>query len=154
MKKMHTILITGVVAIVLVVGAAYTYTRNAVSPTLPAAHQTIVTLGDTKVVADIADTDALRAQGLSGRSKLDDLHGMLFVFQYEGYPTFWMKDMLIPIDMLWLSSDKKVVYVVPNATPESYPATFKPDEKARYVLEVAAGWAARHSIEIGSSASF
>ncbi len=113
-----------------------------------------ITLGDTTVFADIADSPEERARGLSGRRSLSEIEGMLFVFENDDRHSFWMHDMLISIDMIWLSSDKRVVYIVPNATPESYPTSFAPDDNARYVLEVPANWAARHKVIIGSQAIF
>ena len=115
---------------------------------------TRITLGDTTITADIVDTVPERQKGLSGRTSLDDVHGMLFVFQEDGQHVFWMKDMLISIDIIWLSVDKQVIHIVQNATPESYPELFRPDGAARYVLEVPAGWAERHSVVLGSVATF
>lgn len=116
--------------------------------------QVSVTLGDATLVADIAATADERAQGLSGRERLAETEGMLFVFEEDARHSFWMKDMLIAIDMIWLSSDKRVVFIVPNAAPESYPASYSPDDNARYVLEVPAGWAARHGVTVGAAASW
>ncbi len=118
------------------------------------ADQTAVTLGDATVIADVAATADTRAQGLSGRSSLAEGEGMLFVFDEDDRHSFWMKDMLITIDMIWLSKDKQVVHIVPNAKPDSYPASYAPYDNARYVLEVPAGWKARHGVTLGSIASF
>ncbi len=111
-------------------------------------------LGTGQVIADIADDVAERKQGLSGRAGLGEDEGMLFVFQDDGAHGFWMNEMLISVDMIWLDSDKRVVFIIENASPESYPKTFKPSTSSRYVLEVPAGWAKRHNVATGTVASF
>ena len=146
-----------VVAIAVLFGGSATWWTHTPSATvLPAStyRQTRVELGGTSLVADIADTDPLRELGLSGRTGLKENEGMLFVFQTDGQHSFWMKDMLFPIDMVWLSADKKVVYIAANAQPGSYPATFNPESPSRYVIELPAGWAARHHVTVGSQAQF
>ena len=66
-----------------------------------------------------------------------------------------MKDMNYPIDIVWLDKDKKIVYIVKNAPPESYPyETFVPKQDARYVLELPAGTVGPKSIVIGKEAAF
>ena len=63
--------------------------------------------------------------------------------------------MNFPIDIIWLDKDKKVVYIVKNAPPESYPyEQFEPKEEVRYVLEVAAGTVQQKKITIGAVAQF
>lgn len=125
-----------------------------IQPEPIAPNQVRVTLGGKTVVADVVDTEPLREKGLSGRTALSDEEGMLFVFPSDGTYAFWMKDMLIPIDMIWLASDKRAVYIAANASPQSYPNSFVPDTQARYVLEVPAGWTERYRISVGSEASW
>ncbi len=63
--------------------------------------------------------------------------------------------MKYPIDIVWLDKDKKVVYIVKNAPPESYPyENFTPKQDARYVLELPAGTVSKKSIAIGKEAMF
>lgn len=111
-----------------------------------------VRLAGQTVRVDVADTPASREQGLSGRMGLAPDEGMLFVFPADGVYAFWMNDMLFSIDILWLSASGTVVYMAENATPDSYPATYKPNTPARYVLELPAGWAKAHNLKIGDSA--
>src|SRR3989338_5701660 len=59
-------------------------------------------IGDQAVRVTVADTPESRERGLSGRDGLASDEGMLFVFQNDGYHTFWMKDMLFSIDIIWL----------------------------------------------------
>lgn len=98
---------------------------------------------------EIVDTDEERERGLSDRSHVPPEYGMLFVFETEATPGFWMKDMLVSIDMVWLSSDGIIVGITENIAPETYPALFYPPSPVRYVLEVAAGEAARKGWKAG-----
>lgn len=97
----------------------------------------------------VADTPETRAQGLGGREGLAPDEGMLFVFDEDGYHTFWMKDMRFSIDIVWLSALGSVVDIEEHVSPESYPATVSPDTPSRYVLELPAGYVGRHSVERG-----
>lgn len=101
---------------------------------------------------DIADTPAERAQGLSGREVPQD-YGLLFVFPEDGIYGFWMKDMLVPIDMVWLSEEFVIVDIDAGVSPDTYPETFESSVSVRYVLEVAAGEAVRKGWDIGTKLS-
>jgi uncharacterized membrane protein (UPF0127 family) len=114
-----------------------------------------ITLPQGKVHAEVANTPASRAQGLSGRSGLSSDEGMLFVFDHSGKYGFWMKDMLFSIDIVWINEDGVVVHVVHNATPASYfvtnpPQTFMNTPDARYVLELASGQAEKFGLYLGT----
>lgn len=103
----------------------------------------------------IADDDAKLKQGLSGVAKLPPDGGLLMKFSHDDTWGIWMKDMKIPIDIIWLDAGKKVVYIVKNAAPElSTTTTFIPKDKARYVLELPAGSVERAAIRTGLTATF
>jgi uncharacterized membrane protein (UPF0127 family) len=143
-----------IVAIVCVVlsHASQTASKNiafAVDPLYPTFVHTKISFGKTTVDAAVADTEALRTQGLSGSAMLPDGHGMLFVFPKPGLYSFWMKDMQYPIDMIWITSDKKVSYIENHATPDSYPQTFVSDVPSQYVVEVPDGFAKAHDVRVG-----
>lgn len=112
----------------------------------------IIVLAGQALHVDVAATDAARAKGLGGRTSLGEGEGMLFVFPVDGDWGFWMKDMRFPIDILWLSSQKEVVYIAPSVSPETYPSVFHADKPARYVLEVPAGWTEAHKVGVGDVA--
>ncbi len=111
-------------------------------------------LGGEALLLEVADTDALRAQGLSGHKPFAPNEGMLFVFPIEGKHSFWMKDMLFPIDILWLDNDYRIVDVKEKATPESYPESFTPSVPALYVLELSAGFFEAHKLKKGDRLEF
>lgn len=113
-----------------------------------------VWIGDSVFDARIAQTESELKRGLSGTKKLANNEAMLFVFAQEAKYSIWMKDMHIPIDVIWLDSKKNVVHIVRNMTPLSYPKSFKPTVPARYVIEVPAGMAKTMNITVGSSATF
>lgn len=110
-----------------------------------------LSFGDTVVRVELATTSAARARGLSGRSVLAEGEGLLFVFPQEDRHAFWMKDMYFPIDILWLSSEGRVLSLAAQVRPDSYPASFRPPVPARYVLELPGGYAQAHDVGEGSS---
>ena len=106
---------------------------------------------DVKVV----DSDPARQHGLSGTRELAKTEGMLFVFDTEYTWGIWMKDMFISIDILWLNNDKRVIHIVKNAEPSSYPeTTYRPDKPAKYVLELPAGSVEQKNIQVGDTVTF
>lgn len=103
----------------------------------------------------IADTEASRIQGLSGVEKLRPNGGLLMKFDEDNLHGIWMKDMNVPLDILWLDKDKKIIYIVKNATPEmSTDRIFTPKNPARYVIELAAGSVTKSAIRTGETAVF
>lgn len=108
-----------------------------------------VTVKNEDFLIDIAHKEVYRNRGLSGRKELGSNEGMLFVFDTDDYWGFWMKDMLIPLDMIWLDASGKVVYIEKRVAPETFPKAFIPTTKARYVFEVASGTADRLNIVEG-----
>lgn len=133
-----------VVIVAVCAGAFYWY----VQPKPPSGKE--IHVDSHALWVEVADTDASREQGLSGRTQLPEGQGMLFVFDTEDLWGFWMKDMRFPIDMLWADANGRITTVVENASPDSYPQIFYPTQLAKYVLEVPAGYAARNGITEGS----
>ena len=109
-----------------------------------------VSVGKNQLFVDVVSTDDDRAKGLSGREKLGEKEGLLFVFEDDAPHGIWMKDMRFPIDIIWIGSDSMVIEVVENAMPATYPEVFRPDGDAAYVLEVNAGVAERIGIQKGT----
>lgn len=97
-------------------------------------------------------TEAELQKGLSGTKSLPEGEAMLFVFGGDSKWGIWMKDMNYAIDIVWLDSDRTVVYTIKNATPESYPEIFRPDVDARYVIELPSGTIERTGITKGDAA--
>jgi uncharacterized membrane protein (UPF0127 family) len=85
------------------------------------------------------------------RESLGRNEGMLFVFEQSGFYPFWMKNTLIPLDIIWIDEDWRIVSIaesVPPCRAEPCP-TYPPAAQARYVVEVNAGFARRHGVARG-----
>jgi len=109
--------------------------------------------GTVDVTLEVADTPERQQRGLMYRSTLPDGHGMLFVFDQDEDHTFWMKNTLIPLDMLFIAADGRVVGIHAEATPLST-ASIGVGMPSRFVLEVPGGWTARHRIAPGARVEF
>lgn len=95
---------------------------------------------DTKTLCTIvAYSNIERIKGLSGVDNFLDFDAMLFVFEKEGKHGIWMKDMLMPLDIIWLDANKQIVHLEKNVSPDSYPKSFNPGSNAKYVIETKAG---------------
>jgi len=97
---------------------------------------------------EIADSPAAIDRGLMYRTAMAQDSGMLFVFESDANRYFWMKDTLIPLDLIYLSGDGRVVGVRENAVPQST-RTIWPPGPCRYVLEVNGGQCRRQGIGVG-----
>lgn len=106
--------------------------------------------GGVSLRLEYATTNAEREKGLGGRNEIPQNYGMLFVFPKDGSYGFWMKDMLVPIDIFWLNDKGQVVSITTDVATSTYPDVFYPTTPARYVLETAAGFARDHFIKIGT----
>lgn len=117
---------------------------------------TRVCLSKDCVTAEIADTAYTVTKGLMHRDYLCPDCGMLFVFDEPGAHRFWMKNTLIPLDMIWMDEDKNVVHISRDALPcKSDPCpNYGPDTKIKYVLEVNAGYADEKHVDVGETARF
>lgn len=112
-----------------------------------------IKIGNVLINVEIADTKELRNKGLGGRSSLDANSGMLFVFSDKGRYEFWMKDMKIPLDFIFIN-DTKVVDLIKNIPPPSDPTRltiYQPSTDVNMVVEVNAGFVDKHNIEIGQT---
>jgi uncharacterized membrane protein (UPF0127 family) len=105
---------------------------------------------------ELALTPEQQALGLMYRESLPENAGMLFVFDGADPHHFWMKNTMIPLDMIWMDESGKVLYVSANTPPcKADPcATYGPDGPARQVLEIAGGLAAKENITVGSRLKF
>ena len=106
--------------------------------------------GPVTVTLEVAQDDATRTRGLMYREHLVDGHGMLFVFGEVSDHAFWMKNTVIPLDMIFIGADGRIVGVHENATPLSL-ARISVGRPSKWVLEVAGGYAARAGIASGDA---
>jgi uncharacterized protein len=109
--------------------------------------------GDQHVKVEIARSDPERQRGLMYRQKLEPGRGMIFLFPAPEPLKFWMKNTYIPLDMIFISNERKVLYVEENAEPLTTQSR-GPDEDSQFVLEVPGGWARAHGVERGVAVKF
>jgi uncharacterized membrane protein (UPF0127 family) len=121
-----------------------------------ALDRTRVCIKNVCLDAEIADTEFTRQQGVMFRKGLADNQAMLFAFEEEGRPEFWMKDTYFPLDFIWINKDKIVVDINTNVPPclQADCPRIIPSIPAQYVLEVKAGTAQKNKIKIGDKVSF
>lgn len=122
----------------------------------PLVRSTVAFPNGTVYSVEVPQTQAERERGLMFRSSLAPRNGMLFIFPQSGQLEFWMKDCLIPLDLIWLNEQKRVVYIRPEAPPCSKDPCplYNPGVPARYVLEIPAGAAKQEGLTLGSLLKF
>ncbi len=116
-----------------------------------------ILFSDTSVKVQIPTTLAKQELGLGGRTSLYDNQGMYWVYDKPIRPAFWMKGMLIPLDFIWLRSGQ-VTQIVSNVAAPADPTStnvplIEPDQPIDGVLEVPAGFAQRHGVQVGDVVS-
>jgi uncharacterized membrane protein (UPF0127 family) len=102
----------------------------------------------------VADTEEKRIKGLSGKAFLPSNTSMIFEFDTPDTYGIWMKDMLFPIDIIWLDKNKMIVNLISNADPESYPHVYYPPKDSLYVLETRAGLIKDKGLKLGDEILF
>ena len=114
-----------------------------------------LTIGNTSITVEIANTPMSRYQGLSDRLIMEENHGMLFVFQRPEQQSFCMRKCHFDIDLAYISSDgviqeiihmKKEPYNTPNDSLKTYTSQ---SANIQFVLEMNKGWFSRHSVKVG-----
>ncbi len=136
-----------------------------------------ITIGEAHFNSEIADTDTTRARGLMGRTQLADNQAMTFIFKQAQSVTFWMKNTLIPLDMLFFDNEGTLLEIKSNVQPcsehgkhnkhgenddgkesrtdtEKCPLYPSKSDNIRYVVEIAANNAKRQGIEIGDKLQY
>lgn len=101
--------------------------------------------------AEIADTPDRRERGYMFRREIGEGDAMIFVFPEDDVHSFWMKNTLVPLDMIWMDDDFTVIHIEASAPPcKADPCPgFGPPRKSRYVLEVKGGIVGREGLKIG-----
>lgn len=107
----------------------------------------------TQIDIEVADDYAEREQGLMYRDTMAENNGMLFLMETEEPQTFWMKNTILSLDILYADADKRIVSISRNCKPYSLDQipSVKP---ALYVVEVNAGYTAKYGIKVGDVISF
>jgi len=107
----------------------------------PLQDKNFVVINEKIIFVEVAITPEERQRGLMERESLQEDNGMLFVFSEEDTYSFWMKNMKISLDIIWINADGNVVYFVKDVPPcvQSPCQTYSPNADALYVLEVNPG---------------
>jgi len=110
----------------------------------------------SSITAELARTDEERARGLMFRKRILPDQGMLFVFEEEELHSFWMKNTLVALDILWLGRDRRIVHIAADVPPcKADPCpSYGPDAPASYVLELKAGEALARRLKAGDRLEF
>jgi len=105
---------------------------------------------------EVARTPEEQAQGLMFRESLPEKTGMIFLFKEKDVHRFWMKNTMIPLDMVWMDAAGKVLFVSADTPPcKADPCpSYGPDSPASQVLEIAGGLAVKEKIVVGSVLKF
>jgi len=106
--------------------------------------------GPVRVGVELATTHDEQARGLMWRDELDEDRGMLFVFRRQRPRSFWMKNTPLPLDIIYIGGDRKIVSIAEHTTPYST-AAIPSAGPARYVLEVGAGFCRTHGVRAGAT---
>jgi uncharacterized membrane protein (UPF0127 family) len=110
--------------------------------------------GDHRVKVEVVTKPADQARGLMYRRSLEKDSGMLFIFRKEEPQSFWMKNTLIPLDMIFISRDLVIVDITTMQPCAAYPCPdYTSRQPAQYVLEINAGYSRSLNILIGDKIS-
>lgn len=104
--------------------------------------QLVTRKGTYRFQVEIADSEIEREYGLMCRNSLAADRGMLFLFDHADYQAFWMRNTLIPLDIVYIGPDGRVVSIVRNARPLDE-SPLPSGGKTQFTLELAAGRAAQ-----------
>lgn len=138
MKEYRGLATVSVVVFLLLV-ASYTFSSGRVQAPVV-----------TPLQFEVVRTPEAQAKGLGGRTDIPHGYGMLFVFPKEETLAFWMKDMQVAIDILWLSPDGTILGIEDSVSPDSYPQKFLSPQSVRLVLELRAGESKLREYRVGS----
>jgi hypothetical protein len=147
MKKYSCILGGGIIAILIILFFYYLFYFSFYK-------KAQICFPKTCFLAELALTQKEQEKGLMFRKNLPSQKGMLFVFKREDIYPFWMKNTFIPLDIIWIDKNYKVVFIKYSAKPCQKEACslIVPEKRAKYVLEIKAGLAKKFNIELDQKA--
>ncbi len=141
-------------ALVALAPAIACASKKGADPSVPRPRVVVETsTGAHPVDVELARTEPERRKGLMDRASLPEDAGMLFIFDAPEVLSFWMKNTLIPLDMIFIDDAGTIVGIVERAEPRTLTerTVGKP---SRYVLEVNGGWSKAHGVRAGDRVRF
>lgn len=152
-SKFLTILILTAALFFAFIAGSKVLTNTSPSSDLP---KYPISIGSTRILVELADTDEKRSKGLSQRPSLNENEGMLFDFKVkDSFPIIWMKGMRFGMDIIWIN-DGKIIKIEANVPPpkegtqDSDLPKYWSNSPADFILEVKAGFAESNDIKVGS----
>lgn len=142
-------------AVIVIIGLGLIAAYNMIGDSNLQMQESRVCFKSECFTAELAITPEEQSRGLMFREQMDEDRGMLFVFESEGVHSFWMRNTLIPLDIIWIDSSSKVVFISKNVQPcksVSCP-TVNPGTNAKYVLEINAGLSDQMDLSVGDLAT-
>jgi uncharacterized membrane protein (UPF0127 family) len=153
------LILTGLIlALALIAGCTQTTASGNESSANNSGNESLskVCLGAKCFYVELAVTSEEISRGLMFREHLDPDKGMLFIYKYEGVHYFWMKNTLIPLDMVWINSNREVISISNDVQPcqTSQCPLISPEQKVQYVLELNGGTSDKIGLAIGDKITF
>lgn len=138
--KIKMIVLFFLLFIIIVFGGIFLFSiKEEITPSL--AKYISICFADKCFNVEVASSFSSRMKGLMNRKFLASDAGMLFVFPDEDKHAFWMKNTLIPLDIIWINGEREVVHIAKNVQPcNSFICpSISPDKPGKYVLEINGG---------------
>lgn len=150
--KFYLKLLLLIIFLSILVCAGFYYAEVMRAPTSKDARQSSsVCIKGRCFQVELAENELQRGRGLMYRTELGEDRGMLFIFDKEDFYPFWMKNTLIPLDIIWIDSNRKVVFMAQKVQPCRVlicPSVL-PTANAKYVLEINSGICQEISLKLG-----
>lgn len=119
-------------------------------------YRELVTIKKVTFEVQLATTDSERAEGLMNVESMPEDEGMLFVYDKENYRSFWMKNTLIPLDMIFIDDAYHIVDIFHNAKPcpKEPCQTYRSAKRTKYILEINGGLSNKYKFKMGDIVEF
>ena len=146
--KFHFVVIFIIAILIILIFIKLNYNNNQIG------NISQVCINENCFIVELAITNEEKQIGVMNRPRLDKDKGMLFIYDNPTIASFWMKNTLIPLDIIWINKDFKIVYIA-NANPcIKDPCTiYTPDEDANYILEINSNLTKELNIKEGDEVS-
>lgn len=148
-RRLNSRLLVGLL-VLFILATVFVTAKKALAPDLAVEYEKGIIAGQD-IMLEVADEPKEHVMGLSGRTKLPENYGMLFVFAEPSDACFWMKDMNFDLDILWFDENKKLIHQVQQISRDSYPKSYCSATLAKYVVELDSGNSVARGIKLGDT---